>query len=130
MVLFSQFLTPASEVLSWINYSTAIPHLWFPRVNKVLRFYFESSIFPFASVHAVFECPLKQNDNYIMTITRLTWILRYHWIYNILILELYKYEKMHVKVSEIRNITLNILLYPFVYSAKEVKISVVMELTF
>lgn len=39
-------------------------------------------------------------------------------------------KKMHAKISEIRNITLNILLYPFLYSAKEVKIPVVTEVTF
>lgn len=43
-------------------------------------------------------------------------------IQNTLILEWYKYLKMHVRISEIRNVILNILLYPFLHSAKEVEI--------
>lgn len=52
-------------------------------------------------------------------------------IQHILISEMYKYEKkMHVRVSESRYIILNITLYPFLHSAKEVKIPVLMEFTF
>lgn len=51
-------------------------------------------------------------------------------IQHILILQLYRYEKMHVRINEIRNVILNILLYPFLHVAKEVKIPVVMEPTF
>lgn len=70
----------------------------------------------------LFECPCKQNTNYIMTISRLMWILRYHWIYNIFWFQsCTNMKKMHVRVSESRYIILNILLYPFLHSAKKVK---------
>lgn len=108
MVLFSQFLTPASEVLlSWINYPKPIPHLWFPRLNKILC---QSQIL--SHQYTLLQVSMMSLNVHSSRMTTIwwplpgwQWTLRYH--------ELYKYEKMLV-----RNITSNILLYPFLYSAK------------
>lgn len=94
------------------------------KCSASLRFYSWVTSIPFCKFSCcLFECPCKQNNNYIMTISRLTWILRYHCGYttysDFRVVQIRK--KMHIRVSESRYIILNILLYPFLHSAKKVK---------